>query len=229
MSIIVRSGLVIDLSVYAHLFLCACLWQTIAKTTKEDLNGDVKTHFPPLILSVSQLTTANVRGAGLMPIRCRLDVSSPRTRIFVLESTCLVEHCHLSLTPSAIISTELTECLCFTLTADDSNIFLRYQPHHLCRYTRRAVDFSARQTCVCLACIANVLHLRSGTHHALRSRLEKLYQNALAYWAERVMREGRGGWGVTSPAPKGQHHFHHPKMRYYFHDINLRTIRLRCS
>lgn len=38
-----------------------CSTQTMGKTTKEDLGGDVRISYPPLILSTSELTKTNVR------------------------------------------------------------------------------------------------------------------------------------------------------------------------
>lgn len=45
--------------------------QTIGKTTKKDLRGDVTTTFPSLVLSSSDFTTENVRRAGATPDRVR--------------------------------------------------------------------------------------------------------------------------------------------------------------
>lgn len=44
------------------------LLQTIGKTTKKDLNGDVITTFPPLILSSSVFEAENVRETGGTPV-----------------------------------------------------------------------------------------------------------------------------------------------------------------
>lgn len=45
-------------------FLLPCSWQTIGKTTKEKLNGDVETTFPGLLLSSTIYKAANVRNEG---------------------------------------------------------------------------------------------------------------------------------------------------------------------